>query len=403
MVMRRALLLLPAAGLLGACNAQFTPETLVDSLRILSLVAEPPEVAPGETTSLRLLQTDPTRPAKSTSIIWVGCEPDPQDLGRSACNNASVLLKPSLITDYPPGLKLLGFGSAMATYSSTPGVFSVLEPGDPIRQNGTVGQVLAIVVGEEVPLDAVGEELAAIFKRVEDKVTPAVIGVTRIIVSERPVKNRNPIIAGLTFDGAPLPKGATVQVLPGQELTLGVEVPDSAREVYDELLPAGPVSKTEVVVGAWYSSAGRFSRERFDVASTESTVFTAPGSDLFPSDPVPERRRGDLWLVVRDNRGGQAFEAFQFYVCDAAQPTPKITSIEPPTEIGGYLVLRGENLEQVLDVVIGDAALDNGGFRAGAPPAFVGLLPPLASGSYPVSVRAKNCTGSSTGLTYTVP
>jgi len=32
--------------LLSGCGAQFKPETLVDALRVLSIKAEPPEVAP---------------------------------------------------------------------------------------------------------------------------------------------------------------------------------------------------------------------------------------------------------------------------------------------------------------------------------------------------------------------
>ncbi len=402
--MRRAPFLAAAGLLLCACNAQFTPETLVDSLRILSVVAEPPEVAPGEESTLRLLQTDPTRAAKDTSIIWVGCEPDPQDLGRSACNNAAILLKPSLITDYPPGLRVLGFNSATIGYRPAADVFDVLAADDPIRQNGSVGQVLAIVVGEKVSLTATGEELEAIFKRVETKETPAVIGITRVLVSQKAAKNHNPVIDGLTFDGAPLPKGASLQVQAGQRVALGVRVPEASREVYDELLPSGPSQRTEAVVGAWYSSGGRFSRERFDVTSPDSSdVFIAPGSEEFPEDAVPSGRRGDLWLVVRDNRGGQAFESFGFYVCDPSLPAPKVTSIEPPAAPGGYVVVRGENLDQVLDVVVGDTALSSGAFRAGPPPEFLALQPPLAAGSYPVTVRGKNCGSAETGLTYTVP
>ena len=31
---------------------------------------------------------------------------------------------------------------------------------------------------------------------------------------------------------------------------------------------------------------------------------------------------GQLWLVVRDNRGAHAFQQFRFFVCDDALPTP---------------------------------------------------------------------------------
>ena len=384
----------------SSCGAAFTPETLVDSLRILAISSDPPEVAPGAPSNVSVLSADPTRVGQVDTIIWVGCEPDPQDLNRSACNDASILVKPSLITSYPAGLKLLGFGPK-ATYASTPGVFDTLEPENPIRQNGSVGQVIVIVVAEEVQVTAMGEELNAVFRRIENKETPTAIGLTRIVVSEKAEKNSNPTITTLTFDGAPLPIGARLQVKPGQEVALGVEVPESSREHYTERQPSGPVEKQEVVVGAWYSSNGRFSRERFDVTSTEATTFYAPGSAKFPEDPVPEKRTGQLWLVVRDNRGAQAFEQFRFFVCDESLPTPHVTSITPPASSTEQVVVMGENMNRALDVVIGDAALETSTYSASRG-AFVGFQPQLPPGTYPVTMRGQNCSTVDTGLTYTV-
>lgn len=385
----------------SSCGAAFTPETLVDSLRILAISSDPPEVAPGAPSNVSVLSADPTRVGKTDTIIWVGCEPDPQDLNRSACNDASILVKPSLITSYPAGLKLLGFGPK-ATYASTPQVFDTLEPENPIRQNGSVGQVIVIVVAEEVQVTAMGEELNAVFRRIENKETPTAIGLTRIVVSEKAEKNQNPTITTLTFDGAPLPIGARLQVKPGQEVALGVEVPESSREHYTEQQPSGPMKKQEVVVGAWYSSNGRFSRERFDVTSTDSTTFYAPGSSKFPEDPVPEKRTGQLWLVVRDNRGAQAFEQFRFFVCDESLPTPKVTSITPPASATDQVVVSGENMNRVLDIVIGGKALETSTYSASRG-AFVGFEPQLPPGTYPVTMRGQNCSTVDTGLTYTVP
>lgn len=398
--MRLALML--SVFLLGSgCGAAFTPETLVDSLRVLSIVAEPPEVSPGAPSTLSLLSGDPTRVGEPTTIIWVGCEPDPQDLYRSACNDASILIKPTLITDYPEGLKLLGFGDH-ATYASTAGVFDSLPKDDVIRKNGSVGQVIAIVVAEDIKVNAMGEEIAAIFRRIENKETAAAIALTRIVVSEKEEKNHNPVIEGLTFDGQPLPQGARLQVRAGQEVELGVRVPESSREQYTELQPSGPVEKQEVVVGAWYSSNGRFSRERFDVSSEEPTVFIAPGSAQFPEDAVPEKRQGQLWLVVRDNRGAQAYEAFRFYVCDESLPTPKVTGLTLPTSESEPVVVTGDDMQRVLDIVIGPAALTRSAYSA-TRGGFVGFAPELPSGTYPVRVRGQNCSDVDTGLTYTVP
>lgn len=397
--MKRALLL--AAVFASSCGAQFTPETLVDSLRVLSIVSDPPEVNPGAPSNLSILFGDPTRVGQPSTVIWVGCEPDPQDLNRNACNDASILVKPSLITDYPEGLKLLGFGPR-AVYASTPGVFDGLASDDPVRQNGSIGQIIAVVIAEEVNVSLMGDELAKVFKRIENKELPTAIALSRIVVSERPDKNQNPTITRLTFDGAPLPIGARLQVKPGQEVALGVEVPESAREVFQELQPSGPVEKRETVVGAWYSSNGRFSRERFDVTSPDATTFFAPGSTKFPEDPVPERRTGQLWLVVRDNRGAQAFEQFRFYVCDETLPSPRVTALQAPAASSDPIVVTGDDMNRVLDIVIGDRALGSGTYSA-VRGGFVGFTPELPPGTYPVRVRGQNCSDVDTGLTYTIP
>lgn len=395
-------LVLTSVLLSSACGVQFTPETVVDSLRILSITSEPPEVSPGQAANLSVLYADPTRVGQVSTVIWVGCDPDPFDQNRSACNDASILIKPSLITDYPEGLTLLGFGPK-AVYTPKADTFSKVDAGTDIRNNGTVGVVMAIVVAEDVKVSATGEELAAVFKRIENKETPTAIGLSRVVVSEKAAKNQNPVIQNLTFDGAPLPLGARLQVKAGQEVALGVEVPESSRERYDELQPSGPVAKQEVVVGAWYSTNGRFSRERFDVTSTEATTFFAPGSSKFPEDPVPERRSGQLWLVVRDNRGAQAFQQFRFFVCDETLPTPKVTGLTPPATADDPVEVRGDDMARVLDIVIGGQALTSSTYSA-ARGAFVGFLPPtLPPGTYPVTMRGQNCVNADTGLTYTVP
>jgi hypothetical protein len=191
-------------------------------------------------------------------------------------------------------------------------------------------------------------------------------------------------------------------VCAGQQVKLGVTVPDSAREAYVEYQPSGPVNKVETVVGAWYSSAGRFDTERFDVTDPTPTTFTAPGSSQFPEDPVPEKRSGQLWVVVRDNRSAQSYQQFRFFVCDESLMTPVVRSITPPATPTDTVVVDGDDMPDVLDVLIGDKALTTGTYVVGR--GFSGFLPTdLPSGTYPVTMKGKNCSSVDTGLTYTVP
>jgi hypothetical protein len=372
--------------LLASCGGTFAPETLVDALRVLAVTADPPEVGPGETATMRVSYFDPSRVGGKTTVLWVGCEPDPQDLGRSACNEASILLDPTIITDYPPGLSLLGFGLS-TSYRSTPGVFDVLSADNPIRQSGSVGQVMALVVGEEVDPSATGEQLRGYFDRIAKKQTQAVVALTRVLVSQKPVsmRNKNPSIGQLFIDGLKHPPGAQVALLPAQQIALLVAVEDAVRERYTLVLPSGPVERQETVVGAWYSNAGRFSRERFDVTSPEVTQFTAPGATA--DDPVPARRTGTIWLVIRDNRGGQAFATYPSYVCDqtAAMPTVRRVALESQT-----VVLEGENIDQLLDVIVDGRALQNGSYDSSRR-AFTGRLPSDTVGTHQLGLRGRNC------------
>ncbi len=397
--MRRLLPLL----LLSGCSAQFTPETVVNSLRVLSLVAEPPEVRPGETSRLEVEWGDPSRINEPSTAIWVGCDPDPLDLGRSACNDATMLIEPTRIEQLPEGMRLLGLGQDIVSYTPSASSFDVLPADDARRQTGSVGLVIVIVIGEDVGSQLEGEGLKEMLQRVQDRSTPAAIAVSRVLVSEKTSgRNQNPVIDGLTFDGQVLPRGAKLQVRAGQEVQLGAAIPASSRETYVEQLPSGPVERTETVVGAWYSIGGRFSRERFEVGDDSATTFYAPGHPDFPDDVVPERRLGELWLVARDNRGAQAYRTFRYWVCDEAAPRPEVASLTPPASETEVAVVRGAGMAGVLDVLVGDVAMTNATYSA-ARDAYVGDLPALPAGTYPVSVRGKNCENFDTGLTYTVP
>jgi hypothetical protein len=382
------------------CGTRFPPETLVDDLRVLAITAEPPEVGPGEPAQLSVLYADPQR-RTPTTVLWVGCEPDPQDLGRSACNDASFLLKPTAITDYPPGLKLLGF-APKATYRAAATVFDVLAEDDVIRQAGSVGQVLALVIGEAVDPAAEGEQLRGYFERIETKQTQAVVGLTRVLVSQKPVaeRNHNPTVGALSVDGVAVPVGARLMLEPELAVALSVQVPDDSREAYTERPASGPMVKTETVIGAWYATSGRFDRERFEVTSAEPTRFTPPGSPSYPEDPLPVRRSGTVWLTVRDNRGGQAFATYPFFVCDHALAQPMVSQLT--VDGAGTVLATGQNLEAVLDVLVGGVALGDGGYSS-ARGGYVGTMPRLTAGRWPVVLRTKGCATLETGLTVDVP
>jgi hypothetical protein len=382
--------------LLCACGAQLSPETLVKNLRVLSVVAEPPEVKPAQSTALSILELDPSRPGGKTTVIWVGCEPDPIDFNRSACNDTRSLLQPTSFSTFPPGVKILGFG-LHASYASDAHLFDRLSADDPVRQNGTAGPVLAVVIGEEINPTANDDELRALFHRIETQEVKAVMALTRVMVSERDDQNHNPYLDGIYVDEVGLPPGATIQVEPGQQAAL--HFTGQARESYTLLLPEGPDPRTESLVAAVYSSSGRFDRERVDLTEGPDTIFTAPGSSDVPEDPVPEKRNGTIWVVLRDGRGGQSFTQFPFFVCDDALPDPLVSQVDVQPD---RLTFSGTNLSSVLDVIIEGRALAHGGYSPSRD-VFIADTPSLPPGSYPVKLRTKNCGTADTSLMLVLP
>ena len=396
--MRPVFLALPLFALLPllACGSQFHPETLVDSMRVLSVVAEPPEIAPGGSTSLNALEIDPSRPGGVTSIFWLGCDPDPADFNRSTCADVGALLKPSTFAALPPDLTLLGFGTPVR-YSTKRLLFDSLAANDPVRVNGTSGPVLLVAVQAEVTATTSLTDLRALFEQMERGEVASVLALTRVLISERTQRNLNPHLSGILVDGVPLPRGARVQVPEGGRVALHLEAPVEAREPYTLVLPSGPSTRTERLVASWYSSAGRFTLPRVDLDGADDTHFVGPGGAA--DDPVPPRRFGTIWIVLRDDRGGEHYETVPFYVCDDS-PEPLVTAVSRPS--ASQVALTGQHLDSLLDVEVGPAIIERTSYDASRG-TVVGELPALPPGRWPLWARSKGCGRLDTGFSVDVP
>jgi hypothetical protein len=369
-VVTRALVVLAVLLAGTGCDTGFRPESLVENLRLLGVRSDPPDLAPGETASLDALVLDPARPGQNSAVLWLGCAPDPYNLNRSACSDFEVL---SNVADLfasdggspdggmlPPGVSVIGF-NGNASYAADPHVFDALDAGDTRRISGTVGQALVFAIAEDVPPTATSEELEAVFRRVQSGETRAVTALFRVRVSENPERNTNPSLSAFFVAKERWPRGAHLTVLPGEPVELDVDAPDAAFEAFTNQTPSGLEQKTERILVAWYSTAGRFTEQRTAIREQVKTVFTAPGGED-ETDPVPESREGTVYLVLRDTRGGQAWTQVPLYVCDAARPAPSVTSVEWPATATDPVVLRGENVDQVLDVIVDEVALEDGAY-----------------------------------------
>lgn len=74
--------MLLSGGVLSGCAAGPNDETLVDELRVMAVVAEPPEVAPGATTTITVTVADPDSTG-ATGATWIcagaGCPESPAE------------------------------------------------------------------------------------------------------------------------------------------------------------------------------------------------------------------------------------------------------------------------------------------------------------------------------------
>lgn len=392
--MKRALLV--SMLVLAGCDWGFRPETLVDDMRLLGMRAEPADLAPGETARLDTLLIDPSRPGQKNTVLWLGCDPDPFNLNRSACSDFTVLADAGTLFSpsadggmLPEGVHVIGFDDN-ASYAASPHVFDALDAGDELRVTGTVGQALAFAIAEDVPPTATEEELKALFTRVQKKEVKSVIALFRVHISESPERNHNPALSTLFVAREPWPTGAHVTVLPGEKVELDADAPDSDFEAYTNPTPTGVENKTERILVAWYSTAGRFSEERTAMREDVKTVFTAPGGED-KKDRVPTSREGTLFIVLRDTRGGQSWSEVPFYVCDAARPAPKVTTVSWPSTASDPVVLSGTDVDQVLDVVVDGVALEDGAYSP-ANGTWRGFLPAgIAVGSPRGSYLTRGC------------
>lgn len=347
--------------LLTGCDPGFRPETLVENLRLIGVSADNPKLLPGESTRVRALVLDPSRNTPST-VLWLGCEPDPFNLNRSPCANPDVLNDPSALTAgtgmLPPGVSVIGLNE-QAFYSVPAGLFDVLAPEDPRRQKGTVGQLIAFAVAEAVSPQASMDELKALFDRVQRKELKSIIALFRVAISESTVRNVNPIVDSLVVANEPWPKGARFFVHEKEPVTLDVVAPESSFEPFVLETPTGDEMKTERILTAWYSTSGRFSETSTALGEGVKTIFTAPGS---AADPVPQRRTGTLYTVFRDTRGGQAWREWPYFVCDDSLSAPEVSSVDWPASATDPVVLHGNAMGSVLDVIVDGVALERGSF-----------------------------------------
>jgi hypothetical protein len=256
------------AGWLGGCQSfPDPPVSFVAGLRVLGIKAEPPQLAPGDSTTVTTLAVDTNGGTLTAS--WSQCllPPLPGQAVNPSCADGS---SPSELQPVGDGLSI-PFVMPQVTAA---------QLGAPDVTNGIYLPLVATIGADAQTLTAV----------------------YRVRLGDAAPPNTNPTIAGLfSVDAAgvmtALDETAPTPVHSGEALTLTMTfTPDSA-QTYTAV--DGTVT-TETLTTSWFCTAGELSFEK--------TSATQPQTVLHLDQRLPAvGAQIDLYAVGRDERGGTDF------------------------------------------------------------------------------------------------
>jgi hypothetical protein len=256
---------------LAACGPSFTPATLVQGLRILAIKAEPPEVSPGQVTSLKALATDTN--GRSIETAWAACtlRPAPGTLDLNPdCINAETA----------PYLLALGSGISLSA------VVPDVSPADFGPPDASGGLYLPVRARTQAGADRV------------DSIYPL-----RLSTGLPP--NHNPQLTGVLIvppTGVPIPldEASPVEVRAGQAITLRAPFSPDSAEIYQAVGAGQSGTLREILRVSWFATGGSFSEANTGEAKPD-TIWRA--DQFLP----PTGATIDLYVVGREERGGTDF------------------------------------------------------------------------------------------------
>lgn len=300
---RLAALCLLLACLPGACKPDFGErESFVDRAQVLAVRIEPPEAKPGEPVTATLLVASPGGPIETPPASWAFCA-TPKLLTENGSVSAACLAA--------------GAGGVVAIGDAPGGVSAVLPPSGcfdfgPETQSAEVRPRDADVTGgyflpirARVAALSGAEPLTAFgFARLACNLPNAPADAVTAFRAQYK-SNRSPVLrpieAHLEGGAAPLaldqvPRGAHVV------FRAGWNAEDAETFALFDVASQTVVTRRESLRVSWFTTAGSFDRDRTGRTAEEPETFTE-NTWTAPDDA----RAAQLWVVLRDARGGVAF------------------------------------------------------------------------------------------------
>jgi hypothetical protein len=253
------------------------PSWLAARPRLLAIQADPPDILPGEASTLRALFADPNDELRT--FVWIGCADE-------ALTSFGCVLDPSALSPDATAEDLERAGVIGIEPFFSPSIDAPLDYLDELDDRGQRrGRALvATVIGlTETALEDEGLD----FNEIR-------VGFKRVMVTTRE-PNQNPSIEAFLVDENPWPEDTPFEVAPGETVELDLTLGEDAIEAYTYLNLDGEwEEREEQPFAEWYTSDGRIERS----TTIHPFLFSRW---VAPNEPDVE---GSWWVVVKDRRGG---------------------------------------------------------------------------------------------------
>jgi hypothetical protein len=268
-----AVSLLAAALLTAGCANDFAPQSDLLGLRVLALVADPLEIAPGQTVTIQ-----PRNYVPPGSVVgeqkWTFC---PISAGAVAAYACAV---PQCEVDVPVS------PDGSVTWNPTTKLLECLKIINPDLPPGVLPP-------------SVADQLLTVFRyRIttdRDGTREAVLQIPQWTRSAPPDPNLPPVILGVEIGGQRAQVGVPTPPLPvGGILPVRLLIDPASVQTF---IDAAGVTQSETMTGYFYTTAGTFSA---GITTGTDTTSNLEGTGLLPGQSTAE-----VWVVALDLRGGQ--------------------------------------------------------------------------------------------------
>ncbi|MEO6420218.1 MAG: hypothetical protein ABIP39_12455 [Polyangiaceae bacterium] len=269
-------------------------DSLVTSERILAVRGEPPEARPGEPVSYTILVANAQGTIAVPPVNWAFCA-SPKLLSE---NN---VVSPDCVAD---AVRPFANGTPAPTANIPDDACAIFGPETP--PGGLRPHDPDVTGGFYQPVRAeVDAKIAFGLERVLCHLANASADVAGDF-AKRYVPNKNPSLGALvaTVDGAPrpldrLPAGKPVRI------ALAWPLEDAESYVTFDIASQTLLDHREAMRVSWFVSGGELDADRTGRTETEMIAGTDNGW-MPPSNPTQIQ----LWIVLRDSRGGMAFATY---------------------------------------------------------------------------------------------